>query len=129
MKARPPRGVMAPSARMPVTASRYRLPENSTVPATKSQPAAVVAAPGQRATGFVMSGLARHLAARGHAVVAADLHAPDAVLRGYLGGPVTFRQIDVADPAAVHALLAEVRPERFVHGAAITAIPAEAERD
>ncbi len=80
------------------------------------------------ATGFVMSGLARHLAARGHAVVAADLHGPDAALRRYLGGSVTFREVNVAEGAAVDALLTEVRPERVVHGAAITAIPAEAER-
>jgi nucleoside-diphosphate-sugar epimerase len=81
------------------------------------------------ATGFVMSGLARHLAGRGHAVVAADLHLPEPALRGYLGAAVTFRQLDVADPSAVRALLADVRPERLVHGAAITAIPADAERD
>ena len=81
------------------------------------------------ATGFVMSGLARHLAGRGHAVVAADLHAPEPALRGYLGAAVTFRPLDVADPTAVRALLAEVRPERVVHGAAITATPADAERD
>jgi len=81
------------------------------------------------ATGFVMSGLARHLAGRGHAVVAADLHLPEPALRGYLGAAVTFRQLDVADPSAVRALLADVRPERVVHGAAITAVPADAERD
>jgi UDP-glucose 4-epimerase len=83
------------------------------------------------ATGFVMSGLARHLAELGHDLVAADLHAPDAALRAHLGGlkgAVTFRQLDVADPAAVRALLGELRPDRVVHGAAITAIPPEAER-
>jgi nucleoside-diphosphate-sugar epimerase len=83
------------------------------------------------ATGFVMSGLARHLAERGHAVVAADLHPPDAALRAHLGGlagEVTFREIDVLDPRAVRALVAEARADRIVHGAAITAIPAEAER-
>jgi nucleoside-diphosphate-sugar epimerase len=83
------------------------------------------------ATGFVMSGLARHLAERGHALVVADLHAPDPALRAHLGGlagAVTFRQVDVADPASVRALIGDVRPERVVHGAAITAIPAEAER-
>jgi UDP-glucose 4-epimerase len=84
------------------------------------------------ATGFVMSGLARHLAERGHPVVAADLHHPDDALRAYLiglPGPVTFRQVDVADAAAVRELVDAVTPERVVHGAAITAIPAEAERD
>jgi nucleoside-diphosphate-sugar epimerase len=83
------------------------------------------------ATGFVMSGLARHLAERGRAVVAADVHAPDAALRAHLAGlsgVVTFRQIDVTDPAAVRSLVADVRPECIVHGAAITAIPPEAER-
>lgn len=80
------------------------------------------------ATGFVMSGLARHLAGRGHAVVAADLHPPDAALRDYLGATVTFREVDVTDPAATGALVAGVRPERAVHGAAITAIPPETER-
>jgi len=83
------------------------------------------------ATGFVMSGLARHLAERGHAVAAADLHLPDAALRGHLGGldgAVTFRQLDVTNAAAVRALISDVRPERVVHGAAITAIPPEAER-
>ncbi len=83
------------------------------------------------ATGFVMSGLARHLAERGHAVVASDLHAPDAELRAHLAGlagQVTFREVDVTDQAAVRALIGELRPERVVHGAAITAIPPEAER-
>ena len=83
------------------------------------------------ATGFVMSGLARHLAAGGHAVVASDLHVPDAALRAHLGGlagAVTFRQVDVTDAKAVHLLVGEVRPDRIVHGAAITAIPPDAER-
>lgn len=83
------------------------------------------------ATGFVMSGLARHLAERGHEVVAADLYPPDAALRAHLGGlagGVTFREVNVLDARAVRALVAEARPERIVHGAAITAIPAEAER-
>ncbi|MGH6689798.1 MAG: NAD-dependent epimerase/dehydratase family protein [Gammaproteobacteria bacterium] len=83
------------------------------------------------ATGFVMSGLVRCLAEGGHAVVAADLHPPDAALRAHLGGlagAVTFPQVDVTDARAVRALVAEVRPERIVHGAAITAIPTAAER-
>jgi UDP-glucose 4-epimerase len=83
------------------------------------------------ATGFVMSGTVRDLAGRGHAVVAADLHPPDDALRAHLtglAGPVTFRRVDVADPAAVRALVADVAPERIVHGAAITSIPADAER-
>jgi nucleoside-diphosphate-sugar epimerase len=84
------------------------------------------------ATGFVMSGLVRHLAEHGHAGVAADLPPPDAALRSHLSGlagGVTFRQVDVTDAKAVRALVADVRAERIVHGAAITAIPAEAERD
>ena len=83
------------------------------------------------ATGFVMSGLARHLAERGHTVVAADLHAPDPALRAHLGGlagQVTFREVDVTDQVVVRALIGELRPERIVHGAAITAIPPDAER-
>lgn len=83
------------------------------------------------ATGFVMSGLARHLVERGHTVVAADLHAPDPALRAHLGGlagQVTFREVDVTDQVAVRALIGELRPERIVHGAAITAIPPDAER-
>ena len=83
------------------------------------------------ATGFVMSGLVRHLAEHGHAVVAADLYPPDAALRAHLGGlagGVTFRQVDVTDPEAVRALVGDVRAARIVHGAAITAIPPQAER-
>jgi nucleoside-diphosphate-sugar epimerase len=80
------------------------------------------------ATGFVMSGLTRYLAEHGHAVVAADLHPPDSALRAHVGDAVTFREVDVTDPTAVRALVGAVRPERVVHGAAITAIPAEAER-
>ena len=33
-------GVMAPSQRVPVNASRYRLPQNTTIPAVNSHPAA-----------------------------------------------------------------------------------------
>lgn len=83
------------------------------------------------ATGFVMCNLARHLAEQGHAVAAADLNAPHPALRAFLGGlagPVTFHRLDVTDAAAVRALAGEVRPERVVHGAAITAIPPGVER-
>jgi UDP-glucose 4-epimerase len=83
------------------------------------------------ATGFVMANLARHLAEHGHAVVAADLNPPDDRLAAYLDklpGAVTFRQIDVTDAAAVRALVEQERPEHTVHGAAITAIPLDAER-
>ena len=83
------------------------------------------------ATGFVMSALVRELAGRGHAVAAADLKPPDEALRRYLTdqpGAVSFHQVDVRDADAVAALVRETRPERTVHGAAITAIPAEAER-
>ena len=48
MRQSPPIGVIAPSQRMPVTASRYRLPEKTTIPATNSQPADPVQAFGQR---------------------------------------------------------------------------------
>jgi nucleoside-diphosphate-sugar epimerase len=83
------------------------------------------------ATGFVMSALARYLAERGHHVVAADLKPPDAALRAHLSGlrgPVELREIDVTDPAAATALAGETRPDLAVLGAAITAIPVEAER-
>src|SRR3954466_13529977 len=36
---RPPIGVTAPRIVTPVTASRYKLPEKNTIPATKHQPA------------------------------------------------------------------------------------------
>jgi hypothetical protein len=39
MKASPPKGVTAPQRGLSVSASRYRLPEKSSVPAIKSQPA------------------------------------------------------------------------------------------
>ena len=39
---------MAPSQRTPARLSPYRLPQKSTVPATKSQPLAVSTLPGQR---------------------------------------------------------------------------------
>lgn len=83
------------------------------------------------ATGFVISNLTRHLAERGLAVVAADLKPPDEPLRAYLSGlpgSVTFRQLDVADRQAVRDLVREVRPERTVHGAAITSVPEETEK-
>src|SRR5919198_575953 len=83
------------------------------------------------ATGFVISNLTRHLAELGQDVVAADLNPPDDALRDFLSGlpgQVSFRQVDVADPEAVHGLVRELRPARAVHGAAITAIPPEVER-
>ena len=48
MKQAPPSGVMAPNARMPVSAMAYSEPEKRMVPATKSQPLAVTSGPGQR---------------------------------------------------------------------------------
>jgi len=83
------------------------------------------------ATGFVIANLARHLAEGGHEVIAADLNPPDPPLQRFLGGlrgAVRFRELDVTDGGAVARLLAEARPERLVHGAAITAIPPEVER-
>ena len=83
------------------------------------------------ATGFVMSALARDLAARGHHVIATDLKPPDTAMRKHLSGlrgPVEFREVDVADRAAAVALVVEARAELVVHGAAITAIPPEVER-
>jgi nucleoside-diphosphate-sugar epimerase len=83
------------------------------------------------ATGFVMANVIRHLAEKGHDVVAADLKPPDALLRRFvdgLPGSVTFRQLDVTDHSAVRPLIRDIRPARAVHGAAITAIPLDAER-
>lgn len=83
------------------------------------------------ATGFVMANLVRHLADSGHDVVALDLKPPDAALKQFLTGrrgTVDFRQVDVTDRAAVRALIGGVRPDRAVHGAAITAIPPDVER-
>jgi UDP-glucose 4-epimerase len=83
------------------------------------------------ATGFVMSAVVRYLAERGHHVVAADLKAPSDALRSYLsglGGPVEFREVDVASREATAALVEAARAELVVHGAAITAIPPEVER-
>jgi len=84
------------------------------------------------ATGFVIASLARHLAALGEDVIAADLVAPDAALRAYLAplpGRVTFRDVDVTDAGAMERLMADTRPTRLVHGAAITAIPEDVERE
>ena len=83
------------------------------------------------ATGFVMANLARHLAERGHAVVAADRLPPDALLRDFLSGlpgPVSFSEVDTTDAAAVRALVGARAPERAVLGAAITSTPLETER-
>src|SRR5688572_25719351 len=60
------------------------------------------------ATGFVMSALTRHLAERGHHVVAADLKPPSEALRAHLSGldgPVEFREVDVTDRTATTALI------------------------
>jgi hypothetical protein len=45
--AAPPKGVTAPSPGHPVNASAYRLPENTTVPATNNQLAALPTAEGR----------------------------------------------------------------------------------
>src|SRR5262249_61692288 len=83
------------------------------------------------ATGFVMANLVRHLAGIGSDVVAVARKPPDDPLRQFLEGKrgrVRFRDVDVTDRAAVEALAREVRPERAVHGAALTPIPPDAER-
>jgi UDP-glucose 4-epimerase len=83
------------------------------------------------ATGFVMANVVRWLAEHGHDVITVDLKLPDASLRQFvhgLPGAVSFRQVDVTDRVGVLSLVREVRPARVVHGAAITAIPADAER-
>src|SRR5687767_1542056 len=83
------------------------------------------------ATGFVMANLVRHLAANGHRVVAADRVPPDDLLRRFvsdLPGAVEFVSVDVTDRAAVRGMIDAARPERVVHGAAITSVPPDAER-
>ncbi len=83
------------------------------------------------ATGFVMANLVRHLAEHGHEVVAADVNRPDGVLKQFVGGlpgTVTFVKMDVTDRDDVLRLIADIRPARAVHGAAVTAIPADTER-
>ena len=83
------------------------------------------------ATGFVMANLVRHLAANGHRVVAADRVPPDDLLRRFvsdLPGAVEFVSVDVTDRAAVRRMIDAARPERVVHGAAITSVPPDAER-
>lgn len=84
------------------------------------------------ATGFVMASVVRHLAAEGHAVVAADVVAPDEPMSRFcsgLPGAVTFERLDVTDRAAARAFVGRARPERVVHGAALTSIPPETERE
>ncbi len=84
------------------------------------------------ATGFVIANLARHLAQDGHEVIAADLGAPDAALRAFLEGHpgrVSFHRVDVTDGDALEKLMRQTRPSQVVHGAAITAIPPEVERE
>jgi UDP-glucose 4-epimerase len=83
------------------------------------------------ATGFVIANLVRHLAENGHAIAAADLNPPDDALRRFLSGlpgEVTFHRVDVADRHAVGRLVDDLRPDRAVHGAAITSIPPDVER-
>jgi nucleoside-diphosphate-sugar epimerase len=83
------------------------------------------------ATGFVMANLVRHLAAQGHRVVAADRVPPDDLLKRFVGGlpgDVEFATLDVTDPSAIRSVTRAARPERVVHGAAITSVPPDAER-
>jgi len=60
------------------------------------------------ATGFAGRHLVRELARRGHAVVATGLGGEPA-----MGGEA--RPLDVRDAQAVHALLADVRPDHIIH--------------
>lgn len=64
--------------------------------------------------GFLGSSVVRRLATAGHAVVSADLRAPDAPVPG-----VTHVNADVTSRSAVSAAVAEARPEVVVHLAAI----------
>ncbi len=54
------------------------------------------------ATGFVMASVVRHLAERGHDVVAADLKAPDALLK------IGYCQTKLGDAQDAKASLAQV---------------------
>jgi len=45
MKHKPPNGVIMPSARLPVMASRYNEPEKSTIPAKNSEAGRVIGVP------------------------------------------------------------------------------------
>jgi saccharopine dehydrogenase-like NADP-dependent oxidoreductase len=68
------------------------------------------------ATGFVIANLARHLSAKEHEVLAADLNSPDAPLREFVSeGAVTFRQVDVTDRDAVRDLLLAHSPAVLSH--------------
>jgi dTDP-glucose 4,6-dehydratase/UDP-glucose 4-epimerase/GDP-4-dehydro-6-deoxy-D-mannose reductase len=81
------------------------------------------------ATGFVMASLVRHLADLEHSVVASDRVPPDAAFRRFLSGrSFEFHPLDVLERPAVRDAMRLLRPERVVHGAAITALPADAER-
>jgi nucleoside-diphosphate-sugar epimerase len=83
------------------------------------------------ATGFVLSNLARHLAAAGHDVVSLDRFLPDEPVREFLSGlpgSVAFRTLDVTDAGAVRTAVRDIGPGRVVHGAALTSIPPDTER-
>lgn len=80
------------------------------------------------ARGFVMSvTLQRLLADPDVRVVAADLAAPDDVLRDALAdvaGRVDFLTLDVRDANAVDAAVRDAAPDVIVHGATVTQVPA-----
>ncbi|WP_158674601.1 NAD-dependent epimerase/dehydratase family protein [Streptomyces hoynatensis] len=73
--------------------------------------------------GFVGRPLAAHLARRGHRVLAADRLSAAEALAG-LPGEVAYRQVDVADRAAVARLIEDTRPEIVVHTAAVVGVAA-----
>lgn len=75
------------------------------------------------ATGFACVHIVRALAEAGERVIALDLVPPDAAISSYLAhvqDRVRFATGDVLDADDMLALAQEHRPERFVHGAAIT---------
>lgn len=83
------------------------------------------------AVGFVPSNVVRCLAQRGEPVVGVDIVPPDDLARAHvagLPGEVTWRQVDLADAAAVRALVEATRPARVVHAAAMTSIRFDTER-
>lgn len=87
------------------------------------------------AAGFIGRPLVRHLAQRGHRVVAAD-RIPEwgerLAQRADAGGEatpdglgqVTCRRLDVTDRDSVHRLVEEVRPDTVVHTAAVVGVAA-----
>lgn len=72
------------------------------------------------ASGFLGLALSEALAARGHAVIAADLMPPQAYAQAAQALPVERRIVDVTEREALRALLSNLRPDAVIHAAAAT---------